>query len=95
MPFWCKKRYTAPYMSNAGRDMESKSEKFIRLANARTNKCVATIRSLSKLSNENHYSYSDAQAEQIIRELRDELENLKLNFKKRRNKKAFTLHKDS
>jgi glutamate-1-semialdehyde aminotransferase len=82
-------------MSNTGRDMESKSEKFIRLANARTNKCVAAIRSLSKLSNENHYSHSDAQAEQIIRELRDELENLKLNFKKRRNKKAFTLHKDS
>lgn len=90
-----KKKYNVPYVQNTGRNMESKSEKFIRLANARTNKCVAAIQSLSKLSNTNHYSYTDAQVEQIIRELRDELEGLKLSFKNRKKKKAFTLYKDS
>lgn len=68
--------------------MESKSEKFIRLANARTNKCVAAIQSLSKLSNTNHYAYTDAQVEQIIRELRDAVRGLEAELQEPQKKES-------
>ncbi|MEQ3713505.1 hypothetical protein [Lentibacter sp.] len=53
--------------------MESKHQKFRRLAEARTNKAISAIRSLSKLSNKNHYDYSDDEIKKIFAVLKREI----------------------
>lgn len=53
--------------------MESKHQKFRRLAESRTNKAIAAIRSLSKLSNKNHYDYSEDEIKKIFVVLKREI----------------------
>lgn len=71
--------------------MESKSEKFVRLASARTNKSIASIRSIRKLANRNHYQYTDEQVSEIIKALKAELEMLKHAFNSDLSTKVFKL----
>jgi hypothetical protein len=43
--------------------MEGKKERFKRLAEARTNKALAAIRSVAKLANRNHYEFNDEEGD--------------------------------
>lgn len=60
--------------------METKNEKFRRIAESRTNKILDMIRLLSNCSNKNVYEYSSKEVEKIFKSIEDELENAKRSF---------------
>lgn len=53
---------------------ESKSDRFCRVAEARVNKLIKTLRLLGNCSGLNVYSYDDDQVEQIFSALQIELD---------------------
>ena len=59
-------------------DGESKHDRFIRLATARTQSAIKKIRVLGNCANNDSYEYSDAEASKIIRALEDEIKALKV-----------------
>lgn len=59
---------------------ESKHERFVRMAEARTNKLISMIRLLGNCSNKNTYNYSKEEVRQIFTTLEDELKNAKQRF---------------
>lgn len=59
---------------------ESKHERFVRMAEARTNKLINMIRLLGNCSNKNTYNYSKEEVRQIFTTLEDELKNAKQRF---------------
>lgn len=59
---------------------ESKQEKFKRIAEARTNKIITTMRLLSNCSNKNNYEFDKEDVEKIIKALEEELKDLKNKF---------------
>lgn len=60
--------------------MESKHEKFIRLAEGRANRAIDSIRSLAKLANKNHYEFTDAEVRAIFSTLKQELEDARAAY---------------
>ena len=60
--------------------METKRDKFVRLAEARTNKIIDMIRLLGNCSNKSNYDYTDADVQKIFSTLEKELKNAKLKF---------------
>lgn len=59
---------------------ETKKEKFVRLAENRTNKALEMIRLIGNLSNKNVYEYTDADVEKIFKALETELIIAKKQF---------------
>lgn len=59
---------------------EDKNEKFRRLAEARTNKLVDSIRLLGNLSNRYHYDYTQEQVCLMFDSLQSELDEQKKKF---------------
>lgn len=59
---------------------ESKREKFVRLAENRTNKALEMIRLLGNLSNRSVYDYTAADVEKIFNAIEDELKLAKKQF---------------
>lgn len=53
--------------------METKHQKFRRLAESRTNRAIDAIRGIAKLSNKNHYDFSDDEVRKIFSVLRKEI----------------------
>lgn len=60
--------------------METKKEKFIRLAESRTNNCVKNIKLIGNLSNKNNYEYSKKQVDEMFRAIENELKQAKSLF---------------
>lgn len=60
--------------------METKGEKFRRIAENRTNRIIDQIRVLGNLSNTSNYEYSMEEVEQIFKTIERELENTKDMF---------------
>ncbi len=60
--------------------METKSDRFSRLAEARVNKAIASIRSIGKLSNRAHYEFQDPDIRKIFSALKRELEEARGEF---------------
>ena len=60
--------------------MESKEQKFKRLAEARTNKALQAIGSISKLSNRGHYDFNEAEVREILSALRHAVEEARARF---------------
>lgn len=60
--------------------METKREKFERLAEKRTNETVKKINLLGNLSNKNNYDYTEEHIKQIIAVLEAEIKSLKMRF---------------
>ena len=58
----------------------NKRERFVSLAEARTDKAIKSIRLLGNLSNRSNYDYDMEQVNQIIRALDKEIRALKLRF---------------
>lgn len=61
---------------------ESKHEKFVRLAEARTNKIIDTLQLLGNCSNTSVYEYSKDDVEQIFQAIEDEVREAKKKFSK-------------
>lgn len=59
---------------------ESKHDKFIRIAEARTNKIIDMIKLLSNCSNKATYQYDDVDIKKIFSTLEQELKNCKNKF---------------
>lgn len=60
--------------------MNTKSIKFIELANKRVNKTIKEIQLIGNLANKQNYNYTEQQAKQIIKALQQELDEVKQNF---------------
>ena len=60
--------------------MESKRERFVRLAEARTNKILEMMRLLGNCSSKANYDYTDDDVKQIFSALEKELKNTKNRF---------------
>ena len=61
---------------------ESKKQKFVRIAEARTNKIISMIKLLSNCSNKNTYDYSSEDVKKIFNPIEDELKYAKMKFNK-------------
>lgn len=57
--------------------MESKNDKFKRLANKRVPAALEKIKLIENLSNKNNYEYSKKEADEIIKALNKSVNNLK------------------
>lgn len=60
--------------------METKREKFVRLAEARTNKIISMLRLLGNCANKANYDYTDADVQKIFNTLEKELKIAKMKF---------------
>lgn len=71
---------------------ETKRDKFIRLAEARTNKIIDMINLLGNCSNTNIYEYSKEDVKKIFTAIEDEIKTAKLKYDLSDNEdKKFTL----
>ena len=71
--------------------IENKRQKFIRLAELRTEKAVMAIENLVGLSNPRNYGYNTKDVEKIIRALKDSINVLSSSFSKSKEKKKFKI----
>jgi len=72
--------------------VETKDQRFKRLASARTNKVLDTLDLIGNLSNENFYKYSEKEVQEIFEAIIESANKNKEKFnKKKRNKRRFTL----
>lgn len=75
--------------------METKREKFVRLAEARTNKIIDMLHLLGNCSNSSAYDYTQQDVEKIFSAIEQEIRESKKKFNKIESKKSsrFTLDK--
>ena len=72
--------------------MESKSDRFIRIAEARTNKIIDMIRLLGNCANKGNYSYTEEDIRKIFTAIETELKIAKGKFTESESSdKKFTL----
>ena len=72
--------------------METKEERFVRIAEARTNKIIDMIRLLGNCSNKGNYSYSEEEVKKIFNAIEAELKVAKGKFTEAEaSEKKFTL----
>ena len=60
--------------------METKRDRFVRLAEARTNKIIDMIRLLGNCANKANYDYTDADVQKIFSALEKEIKHAKTKF---------------
>lgn len=60
--------------------MESKEERFVRIAEARTNKIIDMIRLLGNCSNKTNYDYTTADVKKIFTTIESELKIARQKF---------------
>lgn len=75
---------------------ETKNERFVRIAEARTNKIINMIQLLGNCANKGTYDYSKEEVKMIFNAIEDELRIAKSKFEISDNesgKKAFSLRK--
>lgn len=72
---------------------ETKREKFVRIAEARTNKIINMIQLLGNCSNQSLYEYSQKDVNKIFNTIQTELDEAKKRYSKQDSKKGskFTL----
>lgn len=71
---------------------ESKRQKFVRLAEARTNRIIDTLQLLGNLSNTGTYEYSKKDVDQMFKAIEDAIADTRNKFNKTevKEKKKFT-----
>lgn len=67
--------------------METKREKFVRLAEARTNKIIDMLQLLGNCSNSNTYEYTQKDVDKIFGAIEKEVKEAKAQFSKKGSKK--------
>lgn len=70
---------------------QERAEKFVTLAEVRTNKAINAIRLIGNLSNRANYKYTDDQVEQIFAALEAHLKETKKRFASNEEKDVFKL----
>ena len=72
---------------------ETKREKFVRIAEARTNKIINMIKLLGNCSNQSLYEYSQKDVNKIFNTIQTELDEAKKRYSKQDSQKGskFTL----
>ena len=60
--------------------METKRDRFVRLAEARTNKIIDMLRLLGNCANKSNYDYSDTDVQKIFLAIEKELKSTKMKF---------------
>lgn len=72
---------------------ETKREKFVRIAEARTNKIINMIQLLGNCSNQSLYEYTQKDVNKIFNALQEELDEAKKRYSKQDSQKGskFTL----
>jgi len=65
----------------------SKRERFLKVAEARTNAVLEKIRVLGNCANRNLYEYKEEEVNKIFRVIQEALNETKLKFKDRKEKK--------
>ena len=71
--------------------MDEKRERFVRIAENRTNKILEQIRLLGNCSNKHNYSYTDEDIKKIFSVIENELKEAKIKFTSQVNKEKFKL----
>lgn len=71
---------------------ETKREKFVRIAEARTNKIINMIQLLGNCSNQSLYEYSQKDVNKIFNTIQTELDEAKRDIVSRIAKKEVNLH---
>lgn len=70
-----------------------KRERFVKIAENRTNKIISMIKLLGNCSNKNNYTYTDDDVKQIFSAIDQELRITKSKFQEAQiDKKEFKLH---
>lgn len=74
-------------------EKETKRDKFIRIAEARTNKIIDMIQLLGNCSNQNQYEYTQRDVNKIFNAIQMELDKAKSRYNKQDSQKGskFTL----
>ncbi|MBT4207393.1 hypothetical protein HOE22_03515 [Candidatus Woesearchaeota archaeon] len=67
--------------------MESKEDKFKRLANVRVNNAIKQLDLIGNLSNSASYSYTDEEVKKVINTLSQKIKEINLRFTKNSKKK--------
>ncbi len=67
---------------------ETKRDKFVRIAEARTNKIINMIQLLGNCSNQGQYDYTQKDVDKIFRAIQTELDEAKSRFKYQDNQKG-------
>lgn len=75
------------------KEQETKRDKFVRLAEARTNKLIDMLQLLGNCSNSNAYDYTQQDVDKIFNAIESEVREAKKKFSKMESKKStrFTL----
>jgi hypothetical protein len=60
--------------------METKRDKFVRLAEARTNKIIDMIRLLGNCANKSNYDYTESDVQKIFNAIEKELKLSKMKY---------------
>ena len=68
--------------------MKNREKKFIELAEKRMSRLIKQIRLVGNLANKSNYSYSDSQANKIIKTLNDEFNEVRQKFRINKNSKS-------
>lgn len=71
--------------------MKEKKERFVRIAEKRTNKILEQLRLLGNCSNKNNYEYTDEDIKKIFNVIENELKNTKIRFASKQSKEKFKL----
>ena len=71
--------------------IENKRQKFVRLAEARTDKAVLAIENLIGLSNPRNYEYDSNDVDLIVKALKNAVNAVSNSFSKSKEKKQFKI----
>ena len=72
-------------------NQETKRDKFVRLAEARTNKIIDMLQLLGNCSNRVNYEYDEDDVRKIFTAIESELKNTKRKFQTKTSNKKFEL----
>ena len=71
--------------------VDDKKERFVRIAERRTNNILEQLRLLGNCSNKNNYSYTEEDVKNIFSVIEAELKEVKMKFNSKANKEKFKL----
>ena len=71
--------------------MNDKEERFVRIAENRTNKIINMIRLLGNCANKNNYQYTNNQVDRIFRAIEKELDITKKKYAINQSNERFSL----
>ncbi|HCQ55969.1 MAG TPA: hypothetical protein DIU30_06490 [Clostridiales bacterium] len=71
--------------------LDDKKERFVRIAERRTNNILEQLRLLGNCSNKNNYSYTEEDVKKIFSVIETELKEVKMKFNSKANKEKFKL----